>query len=202
MTQHKREWYIPAESALLALEGFSAVVYLHETKVGKLGAVGFYGKAQKPAFNYTFKSAAQRSAYCCGWLCDQAAGEEARNARKAEQKATRAAFINPFQIGDVLLYSWGYEQTNPEFYQVVEVKGKSVMLRRIASQTVEGSTYEHGMACQEMPVFDKFTGQPFKKLVQPHYSGKGGSVRFDFGCGNFWGNKENPGRATYRSWYA
>lgn len=201
MADHKREYYIPTDSALLTLEGFSAVVYLYASKTGKLGAVGFYGKAQKPAFNYTFKTPEHRSQYCAGWLCDQAETEDRKSARKAEKSAVRAAFVNPFKLGDVLHYSWGWEQTNPEFYQVVEVKNKTVILREIGQIVQAGMTDSQAMADYRLPEFDKFIGEPIKKLVQPSYDGKSGSVSFDYGCGSYWGTKEHPGRAVYCSWY-
>ena len=43
------------------------------------------------------------------------------------------------KVGDVFVESWGYEQTNIDFYEVVEVtpSGKSVRLREIAAKAVE-----------------------------------------------------------------
>ncbi len=43
-----------------------------------------------------------------------------------------------FQIGDIFVESWGYEQTNVDFYQVIKLNAASVVLRKIwASDTVE-----------------------------------------------------------------
>jgi len=44
------------------------------------------------------------------------------------------------QVGDVLYTSWGYDQTNAEFFQVVGLtpSGKSVRLRRIGSEVKDG----------------------------------------------------------------
>lgn len=41
--------------------------------------------------------------------------------------------------GDVLDCSWGYEQTNVEFWRVVSVGKKFFQLRRIAARKIEGS---------------------------------------------------------------
>ncbi len=45
---------------------------------------------------------------------------------------------NTFQIGDILEYEWGWEQTNVEFFQVIGItaSGKSVKLRKIAQKSV------------------------------------------------------------------
>ena len=43
--------------------------------------------------------------------------------------------------------SWGYEQTNIDFFQVVALKGKTqVIIKEVALHTVEVENYSHGMA--------------------------------------------------------
>lgn len=202
MLQHDRKFYIPKESTPFNIEGFAAVAYFHEGKNGKPYAVGFRGKAQKPAFNFSFSDAAKRSAYCFSWLCDQADAEERKAERKAQAKAERAAFVNPLRIGDVLHYSWGWEQTNPEFWQVIEVRGKIVWLREIAQYASSEKT-GNSMAEYRLPIIDQFIGspEPIKKLVQPG-TDYGYFINFEHGIGTFWGNREKPGRAKYCSWYA
>ncbi len=45
----------------------------------------------------------------------------------------------PVQLGDFFRESWGYDQTNVDFYQVVRISasGKTVWLRRVRSAQVE-----------------------------------------------------------------
>jgi hypothetical protein len=44
-----------------------------------------------------------------------------------------------FKIGDILYTSWGYDQTNIDFYQVVKITKATIGVRRIASDlTVTG----------------------------------------------------------------
>lgn len=60
--------------------------------------------------------------------------------KKAEQKQKTLAELklsNPFQIGNIVYESWGYEQTNIDFYQIVEVKKCSVVIRKLKQETVE-----------------------------------------------------------------
>lgn len=191
---------IPSNSELFTLPECSAVVYFY-TSGQKQYAIGFRGKAQKPSFHYSFKTTERRSEYCFGWLCDQAEAEASIAERKAKEAAERASFVTGFMVGDVIHYSWGYEQTNPEFYQVIEVKGKSVVIRRIKQETATGSEFSHGMAENRLPVFDAFIGEPIRKVVRPGSDGRG-LLSFDFGVGSFWGNQQTPGRAVYCSWYA
>lgn len=37
----------------------------------------------------------------------------------------------PIKPGDILTYSWGYEQTNIDFFQVTRVTAKNAWIRRI-----------------------------------------------------------------------
>ena len=59
--------------------------------------------------------------------------------RKQAKQEARKRFQNPYKVGDILHHSWGYDQTNCDFYQVVEVKKASVVLRPIYAKPVEGS---------------------------------------------------------------
>ncbi len=74
--------------------------------------------------------------------------------RKAKKAAARARFVNPYKLGDILHHSWGYDQTNCDFYQVVEVKKASVVLRPIYAKPVEGS--QSFMSESLMPRKDAF----------------------------------------------
>ena len=47
------------------------------------------------------------------------------------------------KIGDIFVFSWGYEQTNINYFQVVGLKGtKQVIIREIAHKTLEITGYE------------------------------------------------------------
>ena len=44
------------------------------------------------------------------------------------------------KVGDILYSSWGYDQTNIDFYQVTAVGVHSVKIREIEQKVVGGST--------------------------------------------------------------
>lgn len=47
------------------------------------------------------------------------------------------------KIGDIFHYSWGYEQTNANYFQVVALKGtKQVIIKEIAYQVTETTGFE------------------------------------------------------------
>lgn len=97
-----------------------------------------------------------------------------------------------FNVGDIFYSSWGYDQTNVSFYQVVEKRGKTTaVLREIKQNTVEGSTERHGMACDVVGVKDAFIGDEIKK--------RHGKYGFKLSCSERlykW-----DGKPCYKSWY-
>ena len=60
---------------------------------------------------------------------------------QSERMAQYALLPNPFKVGDVFYDSWGYDQTNIDFYQVVETTARTVTLREIASRVEHRSGY-------------------------------------------------------------
>ncbi|MEC5509953.1 hypothetical protein P9911_029570 [Klebsiella oxytoca] len=70
-------------------------------------------------------------------------------------------------VGDVFVSSWGYEQTNIGFYQVISIHGKkTVCIRPIDSEVIyiNSGTYL-------IPVFDTFIGEEvFKRQVKEQAS--------------------------------
>ena len=58
-----------------------------------------------------------------------------------------------FNIGDIVVNSWGYEQTNVEFYQVIEVLNKKIRVRQIKSDLVSAVG---SMSGKVMPLKDEF----------------------------------------------
>lgn len=84
----------------------------------------------------------------------------------ADKKRTemRENFTNPYNVGDLFYDSWGYDQTNIDFFQVVEVGRMSVKLRKI------GQIYIRGGGCSMSeyvkPDKDRFIGQEFRTIIQ------------------------------------
>jgi hypothetical protein len=66
---------------------------------------------------------------------------KAKQDRLAEKAKAREQFVNPYKVGDILYSSWGYEQTNREFYQVVAVGNRSLKLRQIGSVSVRNTSW-------------------------------------------------------------
>lgn len=98
---------------------------------------------------------------------------KAKEARLAEKAKAREEFVNPYKAGDILYSSWGYEQTNREFYQVVAVGNRSLKLREIGYNVVRSTSW-----CSEdiAPAKDKFVSDEIHRvnIVVVVWSGKAG----------------------------
>lgn len=51
-------------------------------------------------------------------------------------KSNKQTIIHSFKVGDIVYSSWGYDQTNVEFYEVVKVTQKTVSIQAIRSDIV------------------------------------------------------------------
>lgn len=72
-----------------------------------------------------------------------------------EQRLEMATTPNAegYNLGDILYTQWGYEQTNIDFYQIVQLKGKhTIVLRELRSK----SDYTYGYNGKTRPVRDSF----------------------------------------------
>jgi hypothetical protein len=127
-----RPAYIPAGAVPVFEHANGSAAYTYE-RAGKLYAVTFWGTAAKPHSHYSFRNAAQRDAH----LAEFKASIESSVAYKTEKRAKELAVPNPFVAGDVLYTSWGYDQTNIDFYVVTRVSGKAVYVRAIKQTTTE-----------------------------------------------------------------
>lgn len=119
-----------------------------------------------------------------------------------KRREARKNFKNPAKIGDILCSTWGYDQTNVDYYQVTKVIGKMVEIREICGKHVEGSGYSHGMADEVMPVKDRFVekAEPMKKRVGSSYGEPNGyGVSINTYASAY---KIEETEKHYRSWYA
>ncbi|MBY0345465.1 MAG: hypothetical protein K2P98_01200, partial [Neisseriaceae bacterium] len=116
------------------------------------------GKKVKASFHYKFTSQESLKNHVDSFVngLEKAADDKAKF--KAERAQPRA-----LNVGDVLVSSWGCEQTNIDYFQVVGLVGKSsVMLQEIAKDKTTDSRGDTGKC---VPVLDKFIGEPFTKKV-------------------------------------
>ena len=143
----------------------------------------------KPILNLTFQSWERAEERIKSELDARVAWEEQKKKRAEE----RLAYRHDYKPGDILYTSWGYDQTNIEFFQVVAVpSSKSITVREIAQRHTDKPT-GNDMAAFTMPVPDNFIGEAVTKCVSPSGSIKFASYRYAW---------KWDGRELYCSWYA
>lgn len=188
--QAKREFYIPKGAARVAMKDGGAVFYLYRTKAGEPAAVCFVGRAEKPTWRYRFRSDAEREQRVRRQIevVRQRATDRAERRKRSNRPHT-------LEKGLILYTSWGYDQTNTEFYEVIDVPSPCyVVLQEIAAPLVRGE--ESFMSGNRMPDPDARIGEPFRRKVD--MTGARPSVRINSVVSAWiWDGKEKS-----VSWYS
>jgi len=87
------------------------------------------------------------------------------------------------KVGDIFYNSWGYDQTNIDYYQVVAVTAKTISIRRIKAGTVDYDA--HMMTGHSKAIKDAFKSDEVLKKT-PYLMGGQWRVNFEFGAGAKW----------------
>lgn len=151
-----REFYISPDAVEVKDKQSSAVVYV-TVKNGTIDVMAFGGRRQKYDFYRSYRSEERAQEAIKSHL-------ETIRIRESAKKKSKS-FLTTLKVGDILYSSWGYDQTNIDFYQVVEIKKsrKSIVIYEIAGETVETTGAMQGRC---VAVKDTFTGKPMLKRVR------------------------------------
>lgn len=106
---------------------FGAVVFCHKDDQNFVFLIAFSGRKKKPDFCFRFRTEDAAWAYQKKWHEELICRAQVAATRRAQK-----ALPHGLQIGDVLVSSWGYDQTNIDYYEVTRLVGKqSVEIRQI-----------------------------------------------------------------------
>ena len=172
-------------------------VLRNETYKGLPAVCIWRPKAKKPFANYRFNTLERREEFIKAKIDGYKMDMERKEKLKQDRKGT-PELLKQADPGAIFHYSGGYEQTNCDFYQVIERKGQFVIIREIAQKAVEGSQVSHGMAENRVAVKDSFLerSKPMRKKVQ--FSGESPYITMaSYGWCSLWN-----GEPEYCSWYA
>ena len=162
--------YIPQNSTFIPHET-GAVVYYFTARDGKPAAIAYTpGAIKNHAWKWAFRSEQLRTEYTENWFNNLSAAEAAKTAKSIAAKTWRHDWIP----GTILNGSWGYDQTNVEFYQVTNVSptSNSITIRELAHDVVPGSG---GFMSEAVtPRKDEFIGPERRALVKQGYKGEAG----------------------------
>lgn len=165
-----REFHLPPDvrpTPAHVPEGTDLAIWTWEQPVGpkqetKYFLIIFAGKANKPLVGpYYYRTPQERQHR----IDETVKSRKAVLEMKERQQQERRDFVHNIQKGEIFVSSWGYDQTNIDFFEVVEIKGKMVVVREVA-QKVQRSAPPTDYV---VPVPGHYVGQPI--LVRPNTSG-------------------------------
>lgn len=183
-----REFLIPKNPSLvIERPELKAVVYV--VREPRLTASGFSGKRAKPDFAHLFKSQEQLDVYIESYFKGLAAQNEHRVDRANNRRSLAIKFLEQLKPGVILYDTWGYEQTNVEFYKVMDRKGSKVLVQELGCSRVGEPT---GWASDRVTA-----GKPLDKPAE-WITVRGSRVKIsDCISLGLW-----DGQDLHRSWYA
>jgi len=189
-----RESYLPKEvrgtPPNVDPQGTDLAIWTYESPNVRTGeplllAIAFAAKQNKPMFHNSFRSEASR----------QAAIRDAIDSRKRvleykqKQLEERRNYQHGIQVGEIYNTSWGYDQTNVDFYEVVEIRGKDILVREVAKREVSTDKNVTMVAPQQ----GKYVSGPVRARPTP-----GGSFKVDGHNAHKWSGK--PVYETTSGW--
>jgi hypothetical protein len=184
LERHIPTGYIKYEPELSGYSPDLFACYVNTNKPERPAAMFFLGKRTNPSWDYFFRSIEQMKEEINKSIRGVMAWEDA----KIERREARKHATDSVEVGQIYAYSWGYEQTNVDFFQVIDKKGKRFTVRKIGCKFSDRST-GNSMAGYVMPIRDAFVedAEPIKKT----------SLSMKFGCLTLTNEREEH----YCSWY-
>lgn len=157
MSKQQLTRWIPAGYSLIAKdERFGFEVYARMEP--KIVALAYAGKRTKPDWHFQFASEDRLRQK----IEDTLRGLMAWQERKAEWKAKRNA-PHDVKVGDVFRCSWGYDQTNIDYFECTSVIGAhTIEVRPIAQDSIETLS----MQGECVPMRGAYTGEAVRKRVK------------------------------------
>ena len=146
-----RELYIPkGMQKVISMTGTELYMDTDTSGQAPYKAMGFSGKKAKYDFFFRFRTPESRAEYVNKWEDKLKKVREYKQERKEKR-----SLPHTLKVGDIMYSSWGYDQTNIDWYQVVKVvSGKMVEIRQInGTRNNDGMPSDQGTT---MPIKDSF----------------------------------------------
>jgi hypothetical protein len=192
MTHTFKTRWIPKQSIPVEHPQGLGVAYVYRAGA-RYAAVAYGMKRTKSDFHYGYPSIEKAHDAIEQWFLSL----ERHLAARAERRKTSYA-PHTFKVGDIVTNSWGYDQTNVDWYRVVRTTASFVWLQPICADTTETGF----MSGQSSPSVDTSDADPSKwgfrdKGAVTKHKASGSNCTMKYGCGSKW-----DGQTKYASWYA
>lgn len=182
--------YIPQNSTEIAHPDGLGVVYCTTSAAGRLSAIGYSGNKSKHDFHYIYRNEEQRQKHIDDYFARLSQWAEIKRERAVARKTPHT-----LQVGDIIYNTWGWEQTNVDYYQVVRTSDHFVWLRRIAGDVTQDG-FMSGYTTPKPNEFLALDDYPITKHGARLCNGEN-YVGFEHGSG-----RQYRGGKQYCSWYA
>lgn len=157
MRVQERCRYVPAGYVLMAEDADLGIEVFGNPE--RNVAMGYSGRRNRADFNYRFGNAERMNAY----IAEYVAGIVAQRDRVAQRRAERVAAARSaaVSVGDIFQASWGYDQTNIDYYQVVAVRGQMMDIREIGCMSEGNGLPDQGVC---VPAPNCFVGENVRRV--------------------------------------
>jgi hypothetical protein len=188
-----RERYIPTDSREVTHPDGLGVVYVYTGK--RPAAIAYGGKRSKPDWHFIFQSEQSRDKKIADYFKSLSVSANMKQTEKEAQNKPHT-----LQVGQIVCNSWGYDQTNVDFYQITRVSAHFIWLRRIGADLTE-TGFMSGYVTPKPNCFLEDSPEEMHKVYtwddsqNGSYTGIG--ICFEHGSGSI-----NTGEREYCSWYA
>ena len=167
---------IPANAETREFPAAGVVAYCYDFSSGP-AVLAYEGRKLKATLNGWFPTVEKRDEALAAFVTT-------RTALRASRQTSRSV-AHGLVIGDVVMRSWGYDQTNVDFYQVVRVPSPlSVALRRLKSREVSGNP--QALTAKVMPKLNEFETSAQAVIVRACGTGQVGSFKGKTGFLSKW----------------
>lgn len=141
---------IPANSVELKDPKSDAVAYLYDYN-GRPAVTVFVGRRTKPERRMVFNDTARR---------DEVINQDFKLRQSNMEYAASRSGPHTLSVGDIMVSTWGHEQTNVDFYQVVKTTDKSVYVREIKAD----KTFTSDMTGKAVAIKDSFKSDEINRF--------------------------------------
>lgn len=158
-------------------------------------------KYKKFLFNFFFATEERMNEFINQKLKELTERKE-KQEREKKQKQEAAKSIKAsqyFKLGDIIVNTWGWEQSNVDYYKIIGLTDKCIRVRSIGSKIEEKSIYSHGMACNVLPDPEKEGDKEYLLKLKPSHD-----LKSIYICNpeRYYYFHKWDGRSNYCSWYA
>lgn len=178
-----KERLIPENASIVVFAHIPGVrVYLYESN-NRPAFMGYHSdKALKPKVNARFVNEDIRDTEVKKFFEHWENVISTRNDIKDLSKTS----THDFQEGSILVYSWGYDQTNQEFYQVISLTSKTVTIRQLVVSKVSTEKEPFDLSEYVVPVKDSFQSESVMRKKVSYDSSSNPYIKMDYGRCILW----------------